>query len=74
MDKRKITQASPTPDGEDRARKRRKQSVSLSLVLVAVGCRWFGGGFLARWGKEERERDMREIEALLKRLAWLWYP
>lgn len=37
MDKRKITQASPVPDGEDRARKRRKQSVSLFVGSCCSG-------------------------------------
>lgn len=78
MDKRKIPQGSPTPDGEDRARKRRKQSVSLlSSFPLRWGCAvvvWWG--FLVRWGEGERERDIGRSKLCLNVLAcvWLWYP
>lgn len=42
MDKRKVSQASPTPDSDDRARKRRKQSVSVFLLLYLFGLLWLG--------------------------------
>lgn len=67
MDKRKIPQGSPTPDGEDRARKRRKQTVSLLLAFLwRWGCRWFGG---VSWRDGEGKSDIEGSKLCLNVLA-----